>query len=101
MTSPATDPGRASLLKAPLRELFRLEDMGFNEVPADLRRYYRYWSGQEDMLGPNEILCPVCHVVLRSALALRAGDELHCLPCLSSLLLVAQDDLLVAIVKPL
>jgi hypothetical protein len=88
---------RATGAGAQVHDLFALEETGFDEVPACLRRYYRHWRGYADLLGPNEILCPVCHVVLRSTRALRVGDELHCLPCLTSLQLVEQGGLLVAV----
>lgn len=81
------------------RPTFVLEETGFNEVPPRLRRYFRHWHGPDDPLGPNEVLCPVCHVVLRSPHALRVGDELHCMPCLSTLQVVASDHGLVAVLK--
>jgi hypothetical protein len=85
--------------RAQVHDLFDLEETSFDEAPARLCRYYRHWGGHADTLGPNEILCPVCHVVLRSTRALRVGDELHCLPCLTSLQLVEQGGLLVAVAK--
>jgi hypothetical protein len=90
---------RASAADTEVHERFVLEETGFDEVPARLRRYYRHWRGHADALGPNEILCPVCRVVLRSTLALRVGGELYCLPCLTSLQVVEQGGLLVAVPK--
>ena len=49
------------------RQRFILEDTGFNEVPKKYRRFYRRQSGPGDTLAPNEVICPVCKVVIRSA----------------------------------
>lgn len=48
------------------RARFVLEDRGFDEVPRRYRRFYREWNGAGDKLAPNEALCPVCKVVIRS-----------------------------------
>lgn len=64
---------------------YELEDTGFNEVPARYRKYYRRWNGPGDRLAPNEVLCPVCKVVIRSSRALREGDRVYCMPCMSRL----------------
>ncbi len=74
------------------RRTFELEETGFNEVPKKWRRFYRYWEGPGDVLGPNEIVCPVCKVVIRSKRELRPGDRLYCMPCMSRLLVVMGDD---------
>lgn len=78
------------------RRRFALEDTGFREVPRRFRRFYRHWRGDGDALAPNEALCPVCKVVVRSTRELRAGDLVYCMPCMSRLLLVEADGLLVA-----
>ncbi len=74
----ATDP-------EPPRARFELEDTGFNEVPKKYRKFYRRWSGEKDELAPNEVLCPVCKVVIRSSRELREGDRVYCMPCMSRL----------------
>jgi len=74
------------------RRHFDLDDRGFNEVPKKWRKFYRHWEGEGDTLGPNEIICPVCKVVIRSVKELRAGDRLYCMPCMSRLLVVEADD---------
>ena len=63
------------------RRRFVLEDTGFDGVPARHRRFFRAWQGSHDHLGPNEVRCPRCGVVLRSYRDLREGDRLHCIPC--------------------
>jgi hypothetical protein len=63
------------------RRRFALEDTGFEEVPPRYRRFYRRWDGPGDVLGPNEALCPVCKMVIRSPRELRPGDRLYCVPC--------------------
>ncbi|MFZ5668521.1 MAG: hypothetical protein ACOY4K_03420 [Pseudomonadota bacterium] len=78
------------------RRRFELEDTGFKEVPRRFRRFYRLWRGDGDRLGPNEALCPVCKVVVRSTRELRAGDLVYCMPCMSRLLLVEEGGLLAA-----
>ena len=78
------------------RETFELEETGCNEVPKRFRRFYRRWRGPGDKLGPNEALCPVCKVVIRSTKTLRAGDRVYCMPCMSRLELVEEDGMLVA-----
>ncbi len=69
----------------PRRRFVLSDDTGFDEVPAKYRRFYRRWRGQGDALEPNEVLCPVCKVVIRSARELRPGDRVYCMPCMSRL----------------
>ena len=71
-----------------LRQCFILEDTGFKEVPRKYRRFYRRWSGTGDALAANEVLCPVCKVVIRSTRELRPGDRVYCMPCMSRLVVV-------------
>ncbi|MFO1016709.1 MAG: hypothetical protein U1E03_03870 [Hyphomonadaceae bacterium] len=78
------------------RQTFDLEETGFNEVPKRFRRFYRRWRGPLDKLAPNEALCPVCKVVIRSTKELRAGDRVYCMPCMSRLELVEEDGMLIA-----
>ena len=68
------------------RARFELEDTGFDEVPKKYRKFYRRWGGPNDDLAPNEVLCPVCKVVIRSARELRPGDRVYCMPCMSRLI---------------
>lgn len=70
------------------RQRFVLNDTGFDEVPKKYRRFYRRWGGATDMLAPNEVLCPVCKVVIRSTRELRPGDRVYCMPCMSRLVVV-------------
>jgi hypothetical protein len=65
------------------RRRFELADGDFDEVPPRYRRFYRHWKGPGDALGPNEILCPVCKVVIRSTRELREGDRLYCMACMT------------------
>ncbi|MDJ0852047.1 MAG: hypothetical protein QNK04_27065 [Myxococcota bacterium] len=58
----------------PPRRRFTFDDRGFDEVPRKYRRFYRRWGGLDDVLAPNEALCPVCKVVVRSSRELRPGD---------------------------
>ncbi len=74
------------------RRRFELEDSGYRRVPKKYRPFYRKWLGKDDELGPNEVLCPVCKVVIRSAHELRPGDRVFCLPCMTRLLVVRGDD---------
>lgn len=68
------------------REKFTLkDDTGFDEVPKKYRRFYRRWAGHGDALAANEVLCPVCKVVIRSHRELRPGDRVYCMPCMSRL----------------
>ncbi len=73
------------------RQRFILEDTGFKEVPRDCRQFYRRWSGAGDALAANEVLCPVCKVVIRSTRELRPGDRVYCMPCMSRLVVVRTD----------
>jgi hypothetical protein len=68
------------------RRRYVLEDTGFDEVPKKYRKFYRKWLGEEDTLAPNEVLCPVCKVVIRSSRELRPGDRVYCMPCMSRLI---------------
>jgi hypothetical protein len=78
------------------RQSFELEETGFNEVPPRYRRFYRRWRGPDDKLGPNEVMCPVCKVVIRSAKELRAGDRVYCMPCMSRLEVAEENGQLIA-----
>lgn len=70
------------------RQRFVLDDTRFDEVPRKYRRFYRCWKGRGDTLRPNEVLCPVCKVVIRSTRELRPGDRVYCMPCMSRLVVV-------------
>ncbi len=70
------------------RQRFVLDETGFDEVPKRYRRFYRRWQGRGDTLRPNEVLCPVCKVVIRSTRELRPGDRVYCMPCMSRLVVV-------------
>jgi len=83
---------RASRASSSERRRFELDDRGFNEVPKKWRKFYRHWQGVGDTLGPNEIICPVCKVVIRSVKELRAGDRLYCMPCMSRLRVIEAED---------
>jgi hypothetical protein len=71
------------------RRRFVLDDRGFDEVPKKYRRFYRRWEGPGDALAPNEVLCPVCKIVVRSTREIFAGDRLYCMACMSRLLVAA------------
>ena len=77
------------------RRVFELEETGFDEVPMRFRRLYRHWRGPGDKLAPNEVLCPVCKIVIRSRLELRVGDRVHCMPCMSYLEIVEDNGMLI------
>jgi hypothetical protein len=70
------------------RRRFVLEDGDFNEVPQKYRRFYRHWKGPGDPLGPNEVICPVCKIVIRSTRELRPGDRVYCMACMTRLRVV-------------
>ena len=67
------------------RRRYELDDRGFDEVPVKYRKYYRRLEGPGDTLAPNELLCPVCKVVVRSTRELREGDRVYCMACLTRL----------------
>jgi hypothetical protein len=73
------------------RQRYLLQDTGFDEVPKKFRRFYRKWRGAGDALAPNEVVCPVCKVVIRSSRELRPGDRVYCMPCMSRLVVVRND----------
>lgn len=74
------------------RQRFVLDDTGFDEVPKKYRRFYRKWGGPADPLAANEVLCPVCKVVIRSTRELRPGDRVYCMPCMSRLVVGVGED---------
>ena len=74
------------------RQRFILDDTGFDEVPKRYRRFYRKWKGSGDRLAPNEVICPVCKVVIRSTRELRPGDRVYCMPCMSRLIVVESSE---------
>jgi hypothetical protein len=73
------------------RRRFVLDDRGFDEVPRKYRKFYRRWEGEGDSLGPNEALCPVCKVVVRSTRELRSGDRIYCMACMTRLRIVRSE----------
>jgi hypothetical protein len=83
-----TDPLLEQAEKVAPRQRFILEDTGFDEVPVKYRRFYRRWGGPPDPLAPNEVVCPVCKVVIRSTRELRPGDRVYCMPCMSRLIVI-------------
>ena len=87
MTDPLLAEAEAPERDAP-RQRYVLEDTGFDEVPVKYRRFYRRWQGPGDALAPNEVICPVCKVVIRSTRELRPGDRVYCMPCMSRLVVV-------------
>jgi len=74
------------------RKRFALDDTGFDEVPKKYRKFYRKWGGPEDPLAPNEVLCPVCKVVIRSPRELRPGDRVYCMACMARMVVVLGED---------
>lgn len=74
------------------RKRYELEETGFREVPKRWRKFYRHWQGPGDTLAPNEVICPVCKVVIRSRRELRPGDRVYCMPCMSRLIVVRRPD---------
>jgi hypothetical protein len=90
MIDPLIKPAKVTTLRPktePARKRFVLEDdTGFDEVPKKYRRFYRRWQGSKDQLAVNEVLCPVCKVVIRSNRELRPGDRVYCMPCMSRLI---------------
>ena len=45
-------------------------------------------QGAGDRLAPNEVICPVCKVVIRSSRTLLPGDRVYCMPCMSRLVVM-------------
>ena len=84
--------GRAEQEDRAPRRRFELEETGFDEVPAGYRKYYRRWRGLDDVLAPNEVLCPICKVVIRSSRELRPGDRLYCMCCFARLVVACASD---------
>ena len=89
-TITATSPD-APVEDAP-RRTYDLDETGFREVPKKWRKFYRHWQGAGDTLAPNEVICPVCKVVIRSRRELRPGDRVYCMPCMSRLIVVRRPD---------
>jgi hypothetical protein len=83
--SPGDPLGAPESAREEPRQRFVLDDQGFDEVPKKYRRFYRRWQGPGDSLAPNEALCPVCKVVVRSTRELRPGDRLYCMACMTRL----------------
>ena len=83
-----TDVSAPGIGADPSRKRYELEEMGFKEVPKKWRKFYRYWQGPSDTLAPNEVICPVCKVVIRATRELRPGDKVYCMPCMSRMVVV-------------
>jgi len=91
MSSATAESGEVAA-DEPRRRRFELDDRGFDEVPKKYRRFYRRWEGPGDALGPNEVFCPVCKIVIRSTRELREGDRVYCMACMTRLRVVAGED---------
>jgi len=78
--------------EAPRAKYALEDDTGFDEVPKKYRKFYRRWGGRDDVLAPNEVLCPVCKVVIRSNRELRPGDRVYCMACMARLRVVQGPD---------
>jgi len=89
MTDPLQQEAPAIADKDSRRRFVLEDDTGFNEVPKKYRRFYRKWGGPGDPLAANEVVCPVCKVVIRSTRELRPGDRVYCMPCMSRLIVMA------------
>jgi hypothetical protein len=85
---PLLEPAEPDAATEAPRQRFVLDDQGFDEVPKKYRRFYRRWKGEGDALGPNEALCPVCKIVVRSTRELRPGDRVYCMACMTRLVVV-------------
>ena len=90
--SAEADPLQQPATEEPRRRYELLDDTGFDEVPKQYRKFYRRWGGQGDELAPNEVLCPVCRIVVRSSRELRVGDRLYCMACMTRLRVVVGED---------
>lgn len=87
----AERPSQQAPIEVPRRR-FELDDSGFDEVPRRYRKFYRKWGGAQDVLAPNEALCPVCKIVIRSSRELRVGDRLYCMACMTRLTVVSGEN---------
>jgi hypothetical protein len=74
--------------EAPRKRYELKDDTGFDEVPKKYRKFYRRWEGPGDALAPNEVLCPICKVVIRSLRELRPGDRVYCMACMARMRVV-------------
>jgi len=92
MTDPLQQEAPATAGKDNRRRFVIEDDTGFNEVPKKYRKFYRKWRGPSDALAANEVVCPVCKVVIRSTRELRPGDRVYCMPCMSRLIVMAGAD---------
>lgn len=88
MTDPLEQEAPARAEREPRRRFVLEDDTGFNEVPKKYRKFYRKWRGPGDELAPNEVVCPVCKVIIRSSRELRPGDRVYCMPCMSRLIVM-------------
>jgi hypothetical protein len=95
MIDPLIEAAKVTTLRpraeAPRKRFVLKDDTGFDEVPKKYRRFYRRWNAAGDQLAPNEVLCPVCKVVIRSNRELRPGDRVYCMPCMSRLVIVLSE----------
>jgi len=82
------EPAEAGTEREAPRKRYELDDRGFDEVPKKYRRFYRRWEGPDDELAPNEALCPVCKIIVRSPRELRVGDRIYCMACMTRLVVV-------------
>ncbi len=82
----------AEATDAPRQRFELADDTGFDEVPKKYRKFYRKWRGPGDSLAINEVICPVCKVVIRSTRELRPGDRVYCMPCMSRLVVTRNAD---------
>ena len=89
MTEPAKSAVERETPPDETRRSYELGETGFLEVPKRWRKFYRHWDGPGDELAPNEVVCPVCKVVIRSHREFRPGDKVYCMPCMTRMIVVA------------
>ena len=92
MTDPLQQEAPAAAEKDSRRRFVLEDDTGFNEVPQKYRKFYRKLRGPSDVLAANEVLCPVCKVVIRSTRELRPGDRVYCMPFMSRLIVMSGEN---------
>ena len=78
--------------RRPIATAVRTGGDGVQGSPQEVAQVLSTLGGAYDTLAPNEVICPVCKVVIRATRELRPGDKVYCMPCMSRMVVVVGED---------
>ena len=77
-----------------LKDIRKNVQREFIELPEQYRGRYRYWDGSP--LQANELICPVCNIIIIAMRDFKAGDKVYCRTCGTRMIVIEKEGGLVA-----